>query len=92
MSFRMGSIGSVKTTIDINDNLLLRAKQIAKKTGRPLRAVVEDSLRIMLETAEKPPKYELADYSVGDLDGEDPLQHISRQDPRSQIYREPESR
>ena len=32
----------MKTTLDIHDELLLRAKRHAKETGRPLRALVED--------------------------------------------------
>ena len=40
----------MKTTLDISDELLARAKRHAKKTGRPLRAVVEEGLRLALET------------------------------------------
>ena len=35
----------MKTTLDIHDELLARAKRHARATGRPLRAVVEDGLR-----------------------------------------------
>lgn len=85
-------MGSVKTTLDIKDDLLIRAKRLAKKTGRPLRAIVEDSLRVALEVAEAPPRYELPDFSVGNPDGDDPLQRLTWQDLRSEIYGEPESR
>ncbi len=80
----------MKTTLDIKDDLLLRAKELAKKTGRPLRAVVEDSLRATLEVAEQPTTYELGDFSVGDADADDPLERMSWQDLREAIYRESE--
>ena len=82
----------MKTTLDIKDDLLIRAKKLAKKTGQPLRAIVEDSLRVALQVAEEPPKYELPDLSVGDPDGDDPLELMSWQDLRSEIYGEPESK
>lgn len=88
----MGSMGSMKTTLDIKDDLLIRAKQLARKKGQPLRAIVEDSLRVALEVAEEPPRYELPDFSVGDPDGDDPLQRMTWQDLRAEIYGEPESR
>ena len=46
--------GDMKTTLEIKDDLLMRAKKLAKKTGRPLRAIVEDSLRATLQAAEEP--------------------------------------
>ncbi|MDE0240046.1 MAG: hypothetical protein OXQ84_07590 [bacterium] len=38
----------MKTTLDIHDEPPARAKRHARKTGRPLRAVVEDGLRHVL--------------------------------------------
>ena len=38
----------MKTPVDIGDELLVRAKRHAKETGRPLRALVEDGLRLVL--------------------------------------------
>lgn len=35
----------MRTTLDLNDELLRRAKELASKEGQPLRAVVEDALR-----------------------------------------------
>jgi hypothetical protein len=35
----------MRTTINIDDDLLAEAKQVAAKTGRSLTAVVEDALR-----------------------------------------------
>ena len=44
----IGRIATMKTTIEIHDELLARAKQHAKATGRSLRAVIEDGLRQVL--------------------------------------------
>jgi len=81
----------MKTTIDIQDELLARAKRHASQTGRPLRAVVEDGLRLVLET---PPQtaYSLPDLSVGDPARRDPLEQYSWPDLRSIIYGDPDSR
>ena len=79
----------MKTTLDIKDDLLTRAKQLAARTGRPLRAIVEDSLRATLAVAEEPAKYQLPDKSVGDPGGDDPLALYSWQDLRAEIYNEP---
>lgn len=35
----------MRTTIDIPDDLLIKAKRIAAESKRPLRAVIEDALR-----------------------------------------------
>lgn len=87
----MASMGIMKTTLDIQDELLIRAKKLAKKTGKPLRAVVEESLQATLAVAEEAPKYVLPDMSVGDASADDPLERLSWQDLRSEIYGEPDN-
>ena len=72
----MDRMGAVKTTLDIHDELLSRAKHLAKATGRPLRAVVEDGLRRVL-AEQGPTPYVLPDLREGDPDGQDPLAHYS---------------
>ncbi len=88
----MASMGVMKTTLDIQDELLLRAKRHAQCTGRPLRAVVEEGLRQVLPTAGTHRRYRLPDHSVGEAGGNDPLETYSWQDLREVIYGVPGSR
>ena len=81
----MGSMGAVKTTLDINDELLSRAKHLAKATGRPLRAVVEDGLRRVLSEPEPKP-YVLPDLREGDPDVSDTLERYSWPELRELMY------
>lgn len=82
----MGSMGLVKTTIEISDALLARARRHARAAGKPLRAVIEEGLRRVLETSTKPEAYRLADRSVGKAGGRNPLDALSWQDLRDEIY------
>lgn len=84
-------MATMKTTVDIHDELLARAKQHARNTGSPLRAVVEDGLRRVLDAAESPKPFRLPDLSEGDPGVADPLEAYSWQDLRGLIYGEPES-
>lgn len=86
----------MKITIDIHDHLLAEAKRHARKTGRPLRAVVEDGLRMVLDALRTPTPacrpiraYRLLDMSIGDPQGEDPLEAYSWQDLREVAYGDP---
>ena len=81
----MANMGVMKTTLDIHDELLARAKQHAKSTGRPLRAVVEDGLRHVLSTP-APSGYDLPDLRVGDPQESDPLERYSWPELRELIY------
>ena len=82
----------MKTTLDIHDELLLRAKRHAQRTGRPLRAVFEEGLRQVLSEPGRRPRYELPDRSFGNPDDADPLETYSWQDLRDIIYEDPEAR
>ena len=77
----------MKTTLELSDDLLNRAKRCARRTGQPLRALVEEGLRLALKAQmEQAPKFQLADCSVGDPNGENPLEALTWQDLRSEIY------
>lgn len=78
----------MKTTLDIQDELFARAKRHARRIGRPLRAVVEEGLRLALAASRPPPRYELPDLSVGREGARDPLEDYSWQDLRDITYDE----
>jgi hypothetical protein len=76
----------VKTTIDISDALLARAKRHARKVRKSLRALVEEGLRRVLDAEVTHSTYELPDCSVGDPGDPNPLERYSWQDLRDEIY------
>lgn len=78
----------MKTTLDIHDELFARAKQRARESGRPLRAVVEEGLRLVLEVSEPAPSYRMPDRSVGDPAAKDPLESLTWDDLRREVYGE----
>ena len=81
----------MKTTLDIHDELLTRAKRQSKRTGRPLRAIVEDGLREVLSNGSGSERYRMPDLSVGNPGSRDPLEAYSWQDMRELIYGERET-
>jgi hypothetical protein len=76
----------MKTTVEIQDALLERARRHARRIGKPLRAVIEEGLRRVLDTEEERASYRLPDRSVGKSDGENPLEALTWQDLRDEIY------
>ena len=76
----------MKTTPDIHDELLARAKRHTKETGRPLRAVGEGSLCRVTQAAGPRLQYELPDLRVGDPNAPDPFATCSWPDVRNLIY------
>lgn len=82
----------MKTTVDIQDELLARAKKLAARSGRPLRAVVEEGLRRVLSDKSSYPPYRLPECSVGNSSDANPLENMSWQDLRAEIYGEPDAR
>jgi hypothetical protein len=76
----------MKITIDISDALLERAKRLARGRGVPLRAVIEDGLRRVLEERPAEKCYELPDLSVGSLDAANPVESLTWPELRDAIY------
>lgn len=77
----------MKTTLDIHDGLLLRAKRLSKRTGKPLRALVEQGLELVLSREGAPrSRYEIPDCSVGRVGDVNPLESWSWQDLRDEMY------
>jgi hypothetical protein len=78
----------MKTTVEITDALLERARKHAAQTGQPVRALIEDGLRRVLDALPGGKPYHLPDLSVGKTGAPDPLEALSWQDLRSEIYGE----
>ena len=76
----------MKTTVVIADALLERAKRHARKSGKPLRAIVEEGLRRVLDAPTERSRYELPDRSVGKAGGPNPLDRLSWHELRDEIY------
>ena len=79
----------MKTTIDVHDELLTRAKRHAWDTGVSLRAVVEEGIRLVLSGPESLECYRMPDLGVGDPNNEDPLEAYSWQDLSELIHEHP---
>ena len=78
----------MKSTFDINDALLERAKRHARRAGKPLRALIEEGLRRVLDEGAQTARYELPDRSVGKAGGPNPLEQLSWPELRHEIYGE----
>ncbi len=76
----------MKTTVVIADTLLKRAHKVARARGTTLRALVEAGLLKVLE--EQPPAadWEPKDCSVGSAKGAWPLDGMSWDELRTEIY------
>ena len=79
----------MKVTLDIDDRLLREAREHARRTGQPLRAIVEEGLRRVLAAGAPGAGYRLSDHSVGEAAGDDPLDAYSSEDLRDLAYGEP---
>lgn len=73
-------------TVDIHDELLVRAKRHARETGQPLRAVVENGLRCVLTSQSHRRGYSLPDLRTGDPDATGPLGQYSWPELREVMY------
>jgi hypothetical protein len=77
---------SMKTTVELPDALLERAKRHARKAGRPLRALIEEGMRRVLDEPAGASPYRLPDRSVGEPNGRNPLTSYSWSALRDEIY------
>jgi hypothetical protein len=78
---------SMKTTVDIADDLAIKAKALARKKGTTLRALIEDGLRQQLEQAGKKNAFVLRDGSVGGNGLNPEFQGRSWEAIRDEIYK-----
>lgn len=76
----------MKTTLDLDDELLVRAKALAAREGRSLTALIEDGLRLRLRFRRKSgghvsePAIAVYRGRGGLADGIDPLSNRSLED------------
>ena len=54
----------MKTTIEITDDLAIKAKALALKRGTTLRAIIEQGIRSILEAEQEVTKFQLKNMSV----------------------------
>jgi hypothetical protein len=64
-------VWGVKTTLDIDPDLLAEAQQAAAQIGKPLAAVVEDSLKLFLNREKGVLQAPPGGYQGGSLDRDD---------------------
>ncbi len=77
----------MKVTLDLNEELLGRARRHARRVGQPLKAVVEEGLkRVLAGPVPAPERFQLPDLSVGERGAENPLEGLRWDDLRSQVH------
>jgi len=76
----------VKTTVDVAAPLLARARSHARSTGRPLRALIEEGLELVLQTERGGKPYRLPDQSVGTPNDPNALDKLSCEELRDEIH------
>ena len=76
----------MKTTVEVPDVLFQRAKRLAKRMGRPMRALIEEGLRRVLEDEKPAARYRLPDRSVGKPGAPNPLEAMDWATLRNEIY------
>lgn len=77
----------MKTTVEIHDVLLDRAKRHARERGKTLRQVIEAGLRAVLDEPPSKYEYDWPDLSVGEPGAPYPLDAWTWQDLSELIYR-----
>ncbi len=78
----------MKTTIDIADGLLERAKQEAQRQGTTLRDLVERGLAIVVQSETQPKPFELRSASVSGQGTTAEWEALSFDDRVAQMYEE----
>jgi hypothetical protein len=78
----------MKTTFLLSDSIVFDMKRRAKTDGTSLSAIVESALRLFL-SEKKPTAYTLPDCSVGNPTHDFPLDGLSWESLREEIYATP---
>ena len=82
----------MKTTLEIDPNLLAQAEQAAAEMGKPLDALVEHSLKLFLNRERRVLQAPPGGYRGGSLDRDDPFSFILaqiQQERHARLPREP---
>ena len=56
----------MRTSVELSDGLLERARRLARRRGTTLRAVLEEGLRRVLSERESDPAFRLRDVTFGE--------------------------
>lgn len=76
----------MKTTVEINDQLLTQVRNLAKTRGTSFRALTEEGLRLVLDQDQQRKPYPRLDLSVGDPNKPNPLKSMTWDEIRKEIY------
>ncbi len=79
-------MGRMKTTVEIHDVLLERARRRAMETGQPLRSVIEDGLRQLLAKPLPKTRYKMKDCRYGNPEDPNPLRNYAWEEIRDIIH------
>jgi predicted transcriptional regulator len=77
----------MKTTIEIQDDLMKAAKALARKQGTTLKSILERGIRTILKEEQRSSRYELADKSVKGKGLQADFQQATWTDIRDAAYR-----
>ena len=70
----------MRTTLDLADHLLLRAKRLAASRRTSLTAVMEDSLRLYLASESERSTFKAAPFRLPVADGGKPVRGVNLDD------------
>lgn len=76
----------MRTSIELSDGLLERARKLAKRRGTTLRALVEEGLRRVLAESAASPPFRLKDVTYGEGGLVEGLAHEDWDRIRDSIY------
>lgn len=76
----------MKTTVEIPDDLMKKAKALAAKRGTTLRSIIERGIRTTLNEERRLARYELPDRSVSGKGLQAGFQHREWADIRNAAY------
>lgn len=85
LSSNMGA--HMKTTIEIQDDLMKSAKALARKQGTTLRSIIERGIRTTLKEDKESTRFKLADKSVPGNGLQPEFEQASWSDLRDTAYK-----